>query len=830
VIAHYCVVALRNVRAKPFVSSLHVLTLTLGLTSFVTAYALATFWSHSDQHFVNADRTFVVTTDMAFRDGRRETGAMAGSSEHVAEYLRVDFPGLEAVARLEGMGQDFMVSSGERAFRVFAAAADPEFLRIFDLPFVAGASTTALDRPRSAVITEEFARRLFGDGDPMGRSLVLGNRIDTTITGIIGPIPEPSHMGRTASAPMRFDLLVSRDVLEAIREQGRDPDAPPPPENWLNPSCVTYVLLPVDGSVGRDDLANRLAGFARAHVPPKQLDFVALKFGLVPLTGLLGTTGLGAGFLRGSGLSAPTALMILGALVLAVACVNYTNLATSLAIGRSRDVGLRKVVGAKRRQIAAQHLLEAGLLTMAALILALACLFGVMPVIRASTRIDLTPIVLSSGRFWLGLVAVVTAATLAAGSYPAVVLSRVRPVASLQGKRLRVAGHLSALLVGTQFAAASFLLIMVTIIGLQNQALKRIGFGVASDPLVVISNPSDVTNLAPETLRSELLRLPGVVGVTDMQRPPWSGYATFSFSRSPAASAVQKGAMQRYVGYDFFSTFDMRLLAGRTYQPERSDNVEWGHPEEPMSAVVDRAFTEQLDLGSPEQAVGQIVYISQKLMTAFGGVAQPVRIIGVVENKPLNWRTMGPTANVYMLQSPLPYQIARISRDDLSGTLNEIDALWSRLVPDVAIERKFVDEIFDSRYDNFRRLTRVFVALAVFSILISAMGLLGMAILVSARRTREIGVRKAVGASVPQIVLLLLRGFSAPVVVASLAAWPLAYLTARAYLRFFVVPIHLTPVPFVACFASMLLLAWSSVASQTWQAARVRPASVLRQE
>jgi putative ABC transport system permease protein len=829
-LGHYWLVTWRNLRARPVISLLNVLTLALGLSCFVFAYALTTFWNSSDRHFANAERTYIVSTAMSFRDGRADMGSIPRVNDHLAEYLRVDYPSLEAVARLAFIDQNAMVSAGGRVSRAYAATADAEFLRIFDLPFLLGNPVEALNQPRSVVVSQELAQNLFGDETPLGQPLLLQNSVDTTITGVIAAIPEPSHMGRSASAPVRFDLLASRDVFDALQEIGRPPEAPPPPENWLYAATITYVLFPEDGSITPVALMGQLDRFAAAHIPLAQHEFAELEFGLEPMTTLLNLSGLGAGFLRGGALSKAGALLLLGSLVLVVGGINYANVATSVALGGARAIAVRTVVGARARQIAAQHLLEAAALTAVASILAFGLLLAVAPMVRASAQIDLTAIVLSSGTYWLGFLGVIVAVSIAAGTYPAVILSRVRPIVSLHGPARRLRHGLSGVLVGLQFFAASFLLIAVAIILLQNEALKRIGFGVTTEPLLAVSNPSNTTHIEAETLRTELLTIPGVSAVTDMQPLPWSGYMEMSLSTSPEATAAERNTILRYVGYDFFSTFQMTVLAGRAFDPARVENTsEWGKPENPMSIVVDRSFVEEFGYESPQDAVEQLVYVSRKLMQAFaGGTVQPLRIIGVVDDKALSWRTTGPRSTIFMLGSDLPFQVARISTADLTGTLDRIDETWHRLGPDIALERRFIDDIFDTRYENFRRMSGVFLGLAAFAILISAMGLLGMAILSTRRRLPEIAIRKTMGASTRQIVFLLMREFSSPVIVANLAAWPLAYLAARAYLRFFVVPIDLTALPFVAAFAMTLLLAWVTVAGQTWRAARAAPATVLR--
>jgi putative ABC transport system permease protein len=215
---------------------------------------------------------------------------------------------------------------------------------------------------------------------------------------------------------------------------------------------------------------------------------------------------------------------------------------------------------------------------------------------------------------------------------------------------------------------------------------------------------------------------------------------------------------------------------------------------------------------------------------ALGQAAQPVRIVGVVESKPLHLRGAGSTANVYLYRPNLNFKIVRLDANDVQGGLAAIDAMWKRLSPQSPLNRKFMDELFNQNYENFARIGQAFSGLALLAVVISVIGLFGMAVQVAGRRVHEIGVRKSVGARTGQILMLLLRSFSKPVAIANLVAWPLGYLAAQQYLAIFSQRIALTAVPFLASLGLALLIAWLAVGGQAWRAARINPATVLRAE
>ncbi len=434
------------------------------------------------------------------------------------------------------------------------------------------------------------------------------------------------------------------------------------------------------------------------------------------------------------------------------------------------------------------------------------------------------------------MVALLAAVTLLAGAYPALVLARVRPVNAMRVGTLALGPRfLSTVLVGLQFTIASFLAIVVIVVYAENADLQRTGLHTQEDPLLLIANAIPLTHIQPATLRAELARISQVTGVTEIAGPPWQGIGLTTVSGSPDAAAPSRTAQGIDVGFDFFRIFGIGLLAGRTFDPafeadEASSDTSAQETTTPRPVVVNRAMTEQFGLGGPAAAVGQLLYFPQSMMAAFGQQAVPLRIIGVVENKPLTFRNAGTMATLYQYRERLSFSVAEMRSDDLPAGLAAVDAAWRRLAPDVAISRQFVDEAFEKTYKQYRQVSQAFSALTFFALAIATVGLIGMAALVTGRRRHEIGLRKTLGASTRQMIGMLLTGFSKPVVVANVVAWPLAYIAARIYLKSFLTPIPITPLPFLACLTATLAIAWLAVGSQTLRAARSRPADVLREE
>jgi putative ABC transport system permease protein len=880
VLAHYVSVALRNIRSAPFAAAVNLVTLAVGLLCFVTAYAFVTFWGGAERQFRNVDDIYVLTVTIQNKDSSFGTGLQNATRvpDIARDTLQADFPAIAKSARANVLDRKTMVAYGDRAERLFGVAVDPEFLEIFDLPFVAGDARSALAPPRSVVLTREYAAKLFGSDDAIGKNLLIGNSVEATVTGVIDAIEEPSHMGRSANAAMPFDLLASRDVYDATRVAPGG-FAPPPQASWFNINTIVYLYLPASGPLPAAALAPQLTDFAARHIPQEMRRNQDYSFGLVPVGKLL--TGTDDFF--DTSLSFEAVLLLLGGLVLGVACVNYANLATARAARRVREIGVRKSLGASPAQIAVQSLFEAAALASAALVVALAAFAVAQPLVQQLLGAELRANFFSDLAIWPALVALVAVVTLAAGAYPAFVLSRVRPVSALAAARTRLGSPLfSTLLVGSQFAVASFLLLAVMVISLQNADMRRTALSALQDPLVVIENPTSLTKVASTTLRDRLDAVPQVRGVTEIMATPWESLFITTVARSADPTAPMKMAVTRQVGFDFFDVFDVPLIAGRVFDRDHAEDIPRAspapqgggpgrgpagaapspggapggaqppgpqgsgappgsapaaqtpaEPPTPQNIVADRSFVAGLGFATPEDAIDELVYpYRPPNMPAIGPPAPPMRIIGVVEDRAFSFfKTPSTTAGaIYHMRNDLNFTVARVAAADIDGALEGIDGEWRRLAPSVAISRRFLDEIFERAYANYVRTNKLFSTLAVMAFAICVAGLFGMATFVAGRRRQEIGVRKTLGGKTSQMIALLLASFSRPVLVANLIAWPAGYFAARAYLNQFSGSIELTPWPFVASLAVTLVIASLAVVSQTLRAARTRPAEALRNE
>jgi putative ABC transport system permease protein len=821
VLTHCFALTLRIFIRAPFATGVNVLTLAGGLFCFLTGYAFVAFWNGAERHFPNADRIQVLTT--AFRFPGLESRADTTGPTRAAAQLRIDFPELERVARATLINDRTIVSADGNAIRSHAVAVDPEFLSVFALPFLSGDPLRALDAPRSAVLTRETARRLFGVGDPVGGSIRIDSRLDVTVTGLIDAVPEPSHFGRSTSASLPFELLVSHDVYDTL-SGGSDAEEP----GW-DLASTTYLLLPENERLTAAAVEARLDGFAERHIPAPDLAQAGaeIEFGVVPVTHLLRKGIDESLFPEGATISVSAVLLALGGLVLAVACLNYATLATATAIRRVREAGVRKTLGASPSQVMTQHLLEAALLTVLALLASIGVFRAAAPLLRPLIGVDPWETLFADPSVWVFLILVVVCVTAASGAYPAFVVSRVSPLEAIRASRLRIGPkRLTAWLVSVQFTVASLLLIGVTVTWLQNAELARTGLAGSSDPLIVLENQNGANHVDQETLRSALTQIPQVLGVTDTDNEPWLGLGVIRLSATPDAASPAFLAFRRHVGRDFFSVFEVELLAGRALSPDRAEDQPIFSADRPYNIVADRLFVEQLGFASPDDAIGKSVYFplpdGRTLLNQIVGVSETVR-----------WDFSnfgGAKSTIYRLSPNNEYTVVKVTGDDVGGALQRIDAVWQSLAPNVPLQRRFLDDVFQQAYETFGRINQLVSVLALIAFAIATAGLVGMATLATSRRVREIAVRKVNGAQTWQMAAMLLASFTRPVVVGSVLAWPVAYLASRAYLDMFAYSIPLTSLPFAACLAATLAITCMAVAGQTLRAARARPVAMLRTE
>jgi putative ABC transport system permease protein len=828
-LTHYLLVAARNLGRHRFGTLVSV----AGLACFIGARMFAAYVDRADGHFPNAERIFAVYQSSTWA-GLGLDVPMDGTAVTplIAERLRIEYPELEAVARSRIEPRAVVTADGQRRFERVRYV-DPPFLRIFPLTFVHGAAGDVESLARGVILTERAAVSLFGTIDVSGRSLGIEPLGDVAIAGVVEPIADPSHLAGTFDGDGGIGIFVvtrvEQDVAGAPLFADAAPENTPPPAvqttfEWLGfgGTVQTYLLLPEDRSLTAAELNAAFSDIVARHAA---VDDASIAFEVRHVSRLLGES-LGDWLVLFTDFSLTTLLQALGALVLVTACLNFVNLATVRAAGRGKEVGLRKALGARRGQLAAQHLSEGVLVAALAVGIALVFVEAATRVLNDTAGWNLPSLAEAGGTFWLFVAALTVAVGAAGGLYPALVLARVAPFAALRGGSLPIsAGALRSTLIGAQFAAASFLLIVVTVVAAQNRELARSGPSPGSDLIVVITASLGDARIDAEEFRARLEASPLIVAVTGAEVPPWEGQVGGTgFARRPDDPGAFVFTQTQRVSYDYFSTLGTKVLAGRVFSRERGDG---GESAETGRVVIDRLAAERFGWTNPRDAIGQALY-----RAGFGSApAQPSTIIGVVEHAPPRVFGWGSRAFIYTPDPQgITHPIIRLSPHDVPAGLAHIDAVWHALAPDAPISREFLDERFARAYGLFRSVIAAFALLATIAFAIAVMGLLGMTLFVVARRRHEIGVRKVLGASTPRILKLLTWQLVRPVLIANVAVWPLAFFAARFYVEMFMRPAPLTPLPFLLSLGITLLVTCAVVGRQALSSALTKPATVLRHE
>jgi putative ABC transport system permease protein len=825
VLTHSLTLAARGLAKHKLDAAAGIVGLALGLACFLGAYVFTDYVASADRGFPHAERIYAMYESIDVQAMSLTVPLSPGAPYLLADALRADFPELEAVARSRTEKRAVVTVGADSTFRKLRYV-EPEFLDIFELPFIAGSARDALARSRSAVLTQATAAALFGGtgADAVGRSIHLNGIGDVEVAGVVAALPEPSLFGRSIGTEDPVELFVVTHVAEDFEGeggQGLPNDAPEALQWFFGPGGDTYVLFPEHGLTAAQ-LNARMPAFAAKHVV---LDDAKIAFEARPISDVF-KDNMDDVFVF-SDLSMTPLLLALGGLVLAIACVNYVSLATARSLVKAKEVGLRKVLGARRGHVLGLYLAESVLAAALAMPLALLALqLGIVALDKA-TGLRLEAPWDAGLSFWAFVAGLTLATGAVSAAYPALVLSHVKPIAALKAGAVRAGPKpLRTILIGVQFAAASFLLIGVLVVIGQNAELKRSAFAAGSDPLIVIPIRLADAGIAPDEFRARLMKSPYVVAVTGAGVPPWEPQAGGSgYTRTAGDLSTVRFMQEQTISFGYFDALGTRLLAGRTFSPDRNDD----DPKTRRKIVIDRVTAEQFGWSRPEDAIGQTLYGASS--TLFGGDYSPVDIIGVVEHAPPRLLGWGMRAFIYSLdRSGISFPIIRISSANVPSALAAIDEVWRSLAPSYPLKREFADERFERSYRMFEYASRAFMALAGIAFLIAVTGLVSLTLFVSARRRHEMGVRKVLGASSGQLLRSLAADYLRPVLVANLVAWPLAYLAAQTYVSLFIHPLRLTPVPFLLSCGITLLIAAAVVGRQAFRSARVVPADVLRYE
>ncbi len=814
--ANYIKLALRNMAKNRLYAFINVAGLAIGLAVFLFGMVLASYERDHDSMFSQRDRIF--TAGSVFVDGA-DIGVLETNSIYTAmgPLLKAELGELNAVART--VTREFLVTVGDTndSYYHTVTFADPELTAIFDFDYLYG-DGSAIGDPKGVILSESTAQKYFGRSDVVGEVLTLDHEHDLVVKAVIAEIPKDSHFNSSLLQDREPRLFAQLDTLGSIQDFAFD-------EDWGNLSLgdMTYMLLP-DGK-SRQWLSDQVNAVFQRHAPEGQQEFIP-ELRVRPLVEE------NTMIWDAIGIPAITSIQLLGLLVLIVACVNYTNLATAQSLGRAREVGLRKTFGAAQSQLLAQFLIESLTIATLSMLLALACLELLIPLFNQWSTKTVSLDYLSIAPFLLFTTLFVG---LAAGAYPAYMITRATPIDSLHNSMLKGnrGGLFRSLMIGVQFTISVFMLACVLVMYFQNQQVAKSADIFPKDSIVVLERAGvDDIVKRHQTLRTQLMALPGVENVTYTSQVPFEqSNSSMGVAREAGDEASEIIINQVRVDDGFLETFDIPLLAGRTLTRDiAGDFLEEGG--EVVNVLINELAATSLGFESAEAAVGESYFeILSDRAWEQGRAAVQYNVVGLVPDQNFLGLHNKIKPMMFVMQADwVRVASVRLNGDNMLQTLQDIERVWEDVIPDYPIQERFLDDVFNDIYVIFRTMNNVLAAFAMVALTLALIGLFGLAAFMAERRTREIGIRKVLGARVDQIVRLLVWQFSIPVLWSLLVAMPLAYAASGLYLNFFDERISMLPLIISLAAVMGLVTAWLIVSVHAIKIATASPISSLRYE
>lgn len=802
-------IALRSLRKNKVFAAINIFGLAIGMTIYVFGGLLVRYESTHDAFFANAPRIYTIGS-VASPELNVGFDRFTATWTAVGPIIEAELDDVEAVAR--SVSVEYLLTIGDNRFYQQLRAADPALLKIFDLEYVDG-DARALEDPSAIVISESAAIKYFGTTDALGEVVTINNQHDLRVGAVYADVPQNSHFNSLPIMDVALDMIMPMEAHARITGQDLEGE-------WDNLSLgnMTYVMLPE--TLDNDWLDTQLDGIYTRHFPREQKDAIQSIFAQPLQTANLAIWDT-------IGLPLVTVVSLLSFLVLVVACVNYTNLATAQALGRSREVGMRKTMGARQGQLLTQFLTESVVIAAIAMIVAIAILEFLVPLFNNVADKVMT---IDYLRTLPWLVATTILVGLCAGAYPAWLITRATPIDALrdEARKGRKGSAVRSVMIGAQFAISAFMLAIVAVVYMQNQEVEESSYIFPRAEIYGFSRlNSDTVQPRLDTLRHEIEAIPNVDVVAYSTQVPYeqSNSTTYAAAQ-PGDEAGRFQVQLMRMSPEFLDAYDIPLLSGRNLSRDIAGDKFVYEESESINVLVNELVLDQLGISSPEDAINQRIYdldeddaLKEMIIV---GVLPTQNIVGLFNpNKP--W--------VYQYQ-PEIFRIAsvRVSGGNMLETVAAIEDAWDRVIPEYPIQGRFLDDVFNDIFKILQFMNAALAGFAFIALALAMFGLFGLAAFMAAQRTKEIGVRKVLGASSVQIARLLVWQFSKPVAWALAVALPAAYFASNLYLNFFADRISSPVFVLLVSGAVAVMLAWATVAGHAIRIARSNPVLALRYE
>ena len=811
--------ALRVILKNRLYSVINIMGLAVGLAASILILLFVRYELSYENWLPGADEIYSIQ-DLMLEDGQ-VVSQRTTTRAPLATAMAANIPGIDRIVRVAETRET--LKRGDTLFSEIVALVDPGFFDLFQFQFVKGDASTALSNTSSLIINETLARKYFGEENPIGQNLQGGMGNVYHIAGVFKDLPDNTEL--------YFQAISLLDV----------PSIPKPHyyDHWFSGMVLTYFTLKEGTSL--DQVNAGLDAFLLEVVPfddreGKVTDYFKVR-GL-PLSDvhLLGSTG--GDLLPGGAYRSVITFTIVAFLVLGVAVFNFVNSSTAIAQLRAREVGLRKVMGASRKHLILQFFGESALLCLLGFLVALVLVGVALPSFADFWNAPIGVDYLQDTTTQLGLFCLFVCVMLAAGLYPAIVLSNYRPSQALSSGKSSSGERagLRKILVLVQFSVSIGLAIVASLIQMQFNFATNAELGFSKENRLVVSGMQSAEVAASfDAMRHELSQIPGVEGVTRSYDVPGRLHDSGRWV-SAEWLPERTGLRINPVDFDFFEIYDIEFVTGRSFSRDYANDVyapirvmdgSEGTAINPANGIINRAALKQLEIENAEDIIGRTIILS--VDDGYGKAE--MTIVGVVEDFKERSVREETSANVYYVQ-PDRYAFATIalSGQETLQTVSAIEDVWAEFHPDTPIRVTFLEETLDNLYQSSARSAEMLFAFSMLSVVISAFGLYGLAAFTAVRRTREVGIRKTLGASSTNVVWLLVRQFSMPVLYANLIAWPVAWYFVNDWLMSFHYRIDVGAGVFLFIGFCAILLAWLTVGGHAYRVARTKPITALRYE
>ncbi|HDS07341.1 MAG TPA: FtsX-like permease family protein [Bacteroides sp.] len=803
---NYLSVALRNIWRNKGSALINVLGLSIGIASsiIILLFVLDELsYDRHNEHFRNIYRICI--------SGKIQGNEMeaALSNAPMGATLKSEFPEVEEFTRLFTFDGDPIVRYEDRVFvEENFYYADSTFFNVFTAPVIRGDPDRMLNRPNTLVLTEETARKYFGDEDPVGKLLKVGQEEENfEVTGVVRGFPPNSHF--------RFNILGSMNsIFIADMDQ------------WLGNNNYTYVVLREDSDPGI--LEARFPALLEKHMGPQLEQLLGMtmeeflgggnRYGyfLQPLKKIHLESDLQFEINPGGSKTSVIIFSIIAVFLIIIASINFMNLATASAARRAREVGIRKVAGAGKTRLIWQFLAESFLTTILALVLAIALVELFLPSFNTLTGKDLVFSFLDRPVFLIGLLLIGVFVGFASGSYPAFFLSSFKPVDVLKSGAMRgIRGaYLRRILVTFQFIITIALFICTLVVNRQMNFIQNKDLGFNKENLVVIDRAYVLENQM-EAFIQELLKNPAVLRVSGSSTVPGELIGDNAYIPEGASRDQTYAINNMWADWYFGETYELEIIEGRWFNRD--------NPTDSSALILNQAAVRALGFEDP---------LNRRLITSLGeGSGEPCQIIGVVKDFHFQSLHQDIRPLVIRFAAFTPYLLSvRVSETAPASTLSYIEDTWNAFVNQQPIQMSFLEDDLTTLYRNEEKTAAVFSIFAVLAIFIASLGLLGLASLSAVQRTKEVGIRKAMGASIGNVLFTLSKEYGWLILYATVVAWPLGYILMKNWLQNYPDRVQLDPLIFLSSTFLAFIIAAVTVILRVYQTASANPVNSLRYE